>query len=76
LCPGTLEDATKACELTNWSKSGYLDTLAVAYAEVGEFEQAIKWEKKALENHEFDHEWVQNARKQLKLFGQGKPYRE
>ena len=71
-----LEDATKACELTRWSKPGYLDTLAVAYAEVGDFEQAIKWQKKSLEYPEFEREWGENARKQLKLFGQREPYRE
>jgi tetratricopeptide (TPR) repeat protein len=71
-----LKDALKACEMTSWKKSGYLDTLAVAYAEVGEFEQAITWQKKSLEDPEFEKEWGENARKQLQLFREGKPYRE
>jgi tetratricopeptide (TPR) repeat protein len=71
-----LADALKACEMTNWSRPGYLDTLAVAYAEVGDFEQAIKWQNKALEDLAFAKDWGENARKQLDLFRQRKPYRE
>src|SRR5262249_50889149 len=74
--PRALEDATKACEMTNWKNAGYLDTLAVAYAEVGEFEKAIKWQNKALEDPAFEKEWGRNAREQMKLFSEGKPYRE
>jgi tetratricopeptide (TPR) repeat protein len=71
-----LRDALKACEMTKWTNAGYLDTLAVAYAEVGDFEQAIEWQNKSLEDPLFEKEWGQNAREQLKMFRQRKPYRE
>jgi tetratricopeptide (TPR) repeat protein len=44
-----LEYATKGCEMTSWKYYNYLESLASAYAELGEFDQAIKWQKKAIE---------------------------
>ena len=42
-----LEFAKKACELGNYGSFG-LQALAEAYAENGQFDEAIRWQKKAL----------------------------
>lgn len=42
-----LECATRACELTEWQTPGFLDTLAAAHAEVGNFPEAEKWADRA-----------------------------
>src|SRR5207302_589419 len=42
------ECATRACELTEWTEPGFLDTLAAACAECGEFDDAVKWQEKAV----------------------------
>ncbi len=53
----------------------YLDTLAAAYAEDGHFEEAVKWQEKALElmtTEEFKKEYEDR----LALYRMGKPYRD
>ncbi len=44
-----LDCATRACELTDFQNAGFLDTLAAAYAEMGEFDEAITTEEKAID---------------------------
>lgn len=43
-----VEFATKALSLTNGQDGGVLDTLAIAYAESADFNQAVAWEQKAI----------------------------
>jgi tetratricopeptide (TPR) repeat protein len=43
-----VEHATKACELTHYQEPAFLDTLAAAYAECGQFDQAVRWANKAM----------------------------
>jgi len=73
-----IENATKACELMDWKKAGYVGTLAAAYAEAGDFDSAVKWHKKAFdvlpEEQRSTYQAIYESR--LKLYQSGKPYRE
>ncbi len=41
-------DAKKACELSKWKESKYIDTLAAASAEAGDFDSAVRYEEQAI----------------------------
>ena len=69
-----VEYATKACELTAWKDFGYLDTLAAAYAEAGNFDKAVEWQKKGMDLAPADQKADYESR--LKLYQEKKPYRE
>jgi tetratricopeptide (TPR) repeat protein len=72
-----LEFARKAAELTSWKDANVLDTLAAAYAEVGDFEEAIKWEKKALSLPELaNSNDAVRVRQRLQLYLERKRYRQ
>lgn len=66
--------ATKACELEKWKEPNCLDTLAAAYAEAGKFEDAVKWQDKAIDLCT-DSTLIGEFGERLKLYKDKKPYR-
>jgi tetratricopeptide (TPR) repeat protein len=73
-----IENATKACELTDWKDYRYISTLAEVYARLGDFDTAIKWQKKAIKllsevqclMPRASYDW------QLNLYKLGQPYNQ
>jgi membrane protease YdiL (CAAX protease family)/tetratricopeptide (TPR) repeat protein len=49
-CQGrkAVEQATKACEITQWKEAEFLTTLAAAHAECGQFQEAARRQREAL----------------------------
>jgi serine/threonine protein kinase/Tol biopolymer transport system component len=73
-----IEKARKACELTSWKESACLDTLAAAYAEAGNFDEAAKWQEAAMES--LSETLRPGTREQyearLKLYERNEPYHQ
>lgn len=71
-----VEAATKACELSNWMNWGRIDTLAAAFAEAGDFEQAVKYQKRALAMNGVNDKDRQDMFSRLLLYEQRQPCRD
>ncbi len=65
--------ATRACELTGFHHAGMLDTLAAAFAEAGDFNSAVRYQKKLLGM--IRGKEATAARIRLRRYEKGLPYR-
>ena len=72
---GARRHATEACSLTTEPDADCFDVLAAAYAEAGDFEKALQWQRKALEMTSAHYDRAA-GRSRLELYEQGKPFRE
>jgi len=71
-----VECARQACELTGWKEPNCLDTLAAAYAEVGDYVSAEKWQQEAVTRiKEVAESQRAGLGERLELYRQKKPYR-
>ena len=68
-----VEDATNACNIAGWKMSAQLDTLAAAYAEAGDFINAVKWENEAIANQS-DAKIAEDQKSRLTLYEKYQPY--
>jgi arylsulfatase A-like enzyme len=66
--------AIRACELTQYARPDFLDTLAVAFAATDDFPKAIETAEKALELSADNEILIHEIRKHINLFKANKPY--
>lgn len=77
--PEAVRLATEACEAVNYKQMAFVDTLACAYAENGQFDEALRREKEFVEQMKIaaaDEKTIQAAQDRVKLFEAGQPYHE
>jgi tetratricopeptide (TPR) repeat protein len=67
--------AKQACELTGWKYTYALEAYAAASAEIGEFEEAVKWQKKVLEDSQYLKIHGTGPRARLNLYESKMPFR-
>ncbi len=71
-----VQEALEACRLAGWANAKYLDTLAAAYAEAGEFEKAVEYERRALERKPPANDPRPEYKARLSLYQTHKPFRD
>jgi serine/threonine-protein kinase len=75
--PEAVNAATKACEVTKWKDGHLIDTLAAAYAETGDFQQAMKYEAQAIASRPVSApDTLSEMRQHLRAYQAHKPVRD
>jgi tetratricopeptide (TPR) repeat protein len=70
-----VELATKACQVSQWQNWSNIDTLAAAYAEAGDFDQAVKYQREVMQMSKSSTN-DSKIKQRLALYEQHKAYRE
>jgi tetratricopeptide (TPR) repeat protein len=68
--------ARKACQADGYRHPTFLDTLASALAEAGQFDEAIKISKQLIELAAGQPQLIETARVRIRLFEASQPYHE
>jgi tetratricopeptide (TPR) repeat protein len=71
-----LAHATRAYELVGGQDWNVIETLAAAHAAVGRFDEAVKWQEKALALADLPEDERRDGEERLRLYQDKKPYRE
>jgi serine/threonine-protein kinase len=65
-----------ACKRSDWKDPSCLDVLAAAYAEAGQFDEAVRYQTRALDDPELKGDLRTAAGQRLELYRQKKPFRD
>jgi tetratricopeptide (TPR) repeat protein len=68
-----VEAATKACNLSKWANGEWIDTLAAASAEAGDFTSAVKYEQQAMEMSDITEQSRADMQRRLRLYQNKQP---
>jgi tetratricopeptide (TPR) repeat protein len=70
-----IKDAKAACSIMAWGDEDIIDVLAAAYAEIGDFDSAVRYEEQALTIKGITAENSKRLQNHLALFKQHRPLR-
>jgi hypothetical protein len=71
-----VELATKDCEVTEWEEAHIISTLADAYAEIGDFDNARTYSKQAVEDGTGSEQVTEQLAAELESYEAAAPWRE
>jgi len=74
--PAAINEAMTVCKMSNWVRAEFIDTLAAAYAEAGDFDAAIRFEQKAIDRARGAKGYTSGMERRLVLYQKHQPYRE